>query len=170
MKSPLSFLDDTSIDTLKGPSLFSHILFFTVVLFAIIAIIWADNAILDEVTTGEGKVIPSQDIQVIQNLEGGIVGKIFVQQGQIVQKGQPLIQIDDKRFSAEYKEVQKKITHLKIRINRLESESNLTDFVIPKTIKEANSSFIESQISLYNAKIAEKKQLLQFCLCLIELF
>ncbi|WBV64420.1 hypothetical protein PGH43_07450 [Legionella pneumophila 130b] len=55
-------------------------------LFFIVAIIWANYAILDEVTTGQGKVIPSSEVQVIQNLEGGIIQNIFVKEGQIVKK------------------------------------------------------------------------------------
>lgn len=51
------------------------------------ALVWANFAVLEEVTTGEGKAIPSSKVQVIQNLEGGIVSEIFVREGQVVDKG-----------------------------------------------------------------------------------
>lgn len=57
-------------------------------------ILWASFAELDEVATGEGKVVPSSREQVIQSLEGGIVAKMAVQQDQIVQPGQVLVQLD----------------------------------------------------------------------------
>ncbi|WBV67836.1 biotin/lipoyl-binding protein [Legionella pneumophila] len=81
--------------------------------FFIVAIIWANYAILDEVTTGQGKVIPSSEVQVIQNLEGGIIQNIFVKEGQIVKKDQILMQIDNTRFMASYAEAEKKLMHWK---------------------------------------------------------
>ena len=49
-------------------------------------VVWAHFAVLDEVKRGNGKVIPSQQTQVVQSLEGGIVQAILVQEGTIVQK------------------------------------------------------------------------------------
>lgn len=62
------------------------------------ALVWANFAVLEEVTTGEGKAIPSSKVQVIQNLEGGIVSEIFVREGQVVDKGDTLLRLDDTRF------------------------------------------------------------------------
>ena len=56
---------------------------------------WAHFAILDEVKRGNGRVVPSRQTQVVQTLEGGIVGEILVQEGAIVQQGQSLMRIDD---------------------------------------------------------------------------
>ena len=61
-------------------------------LFAFLALlaaflIWAHFAVLDEVKRGNGRVVPSQQTQVVQSLEGGIVGAILVQEGAIVQQG-----------------------------------------------------------------------------------
>ncbi len=64
----------------------------------LVALIWAKFAVLEEVTTGEGKAIPSSKVQVIQNLEGGIVTEIFVREGQVVNKGDVLLRLDATRF------------------------------------------------------------------------
>jgi adhesin transport system membrane fusion protein len=88
--------------------IFSHILLVSTMVFVIIGLIWANFAILDEVTVGQGKVIPSNQVQVIQNLEGGIVQKVFVHDGEIVQKDQTLIQLDGTRYLASVKEAEKK--------------------------------------------------------------
>ena len=63
---------------------------------------WAHFAILDEVKRGNGRVVPSRQIQVVQTLEGGIVGDILIQEGAIVQQGQSLMRIDDTKFASEF--------------------------------------------------------------------
>ncbi|MDR0933815.1 MAG: HlyD family type I secretion periplasmic adaptor subunit, partial [Burkholderiaceae bacterium] len=71
---------------------------YTVILF-LLALLWASFCQIDEMTHGEGKVIPSSHVQVIQNLEGGIVSDIPVKIGQIVRKNQIVIKLDEKRFA-----------------------------------------------------------------------
>lgn len=65
---------------------------------------WAYHAVLDEVVRGNGKVIPSSKIQVVQNLEGGIVERINVAEGELVEPGQVLLVIDDTRFDSSLQE------------------------------------------------------------------
>ncbi|MCP5775126.1 HlyD family secretion protein, partial [Klebsiella pneumoniae] len=84
------------------------ILYVIVVLF-ICLIIWAGFAKVDEITRGEGKVIPSQQMQVIQSVDGGVVEKVYVQEGEHVKKGDLLIRIDPTRFTSNLNEVNAKI-------------------------------------------------------------
>ena len=70
-----------------------------VIAFFVFLLTWAHFAVIDEVTKGDGKAIPSSRIQKIQNLEGGIVAQIYVKEGQIVETGAPLIRLDDTRFA-----------------------------------------------------------------------
>ena len=51
----------------------SHVLLSTIALFFVVFVVWANLAVLDEVTRGDGKVIPSSEVQMIQHQEGGIV-------------------------------------------------------------------------------------------------
>ncbi|MQK16890.1 HlyD family type I secretion periplasmic adaptor subunit, partial [Escherichia coli] len=53
--------------------------------FSLFALLWAHFAVVDEVTRGDGKAIPSSKLQKIQNLEGGIVAELFVREGQVVE-------------------------------------------------------------------------------------
>ncbi|MBT4080700.1 MAG: biotin/lipoyl-binding protein, partial [Gammaproteobacteria bacterium] len=71
----------------------NHLLLLSVIAIVAIAIYWASWAVLDEVTRGEGRVIPSSQIQVVQNLEGGIVEEILVKEGEVVEKGQVMIRL-----------------------------------------------------------------------------
>lgn len=87
-------------------------------------IVWASVAEIDELTRGEGKVIPSQQLQVIQNLEGGIVSEILVKEGDHVTKGQVLLKIDDKGFAGSYGENKFRYIELKAKSLRLDAEAN----------------------------------------------
>lgn len=160
-KSDLGILEDSSPETLRGPRLFTHIILWTVVLFIFVFIIWAKNAVLDEVTTGQGKVIPSSQVQVIQNLEGGIIQKMMVRDGQIVEKNQVLMLIDDTRFSATYKEALKKIADYEIEIERLQAEVDEKPFKPDTQLSKANPGLVAAEIALYNTRKLELKQLQQ---------
>lgn len=86
-------------------------------------LIWAHFAILEEVKRGDGRVIPSRQMQVVQSLEGGIVDAILVQEGAIVQKDQPLMRIDDTKFAAEFGEVRERRASIAARVARLQGEA-----------------------------------------------
>jgi adhesin transport system membrane fusion protein len=76
-----------------------------IAVFLSIAAVWAHWATLDEVTSGEGRVIPSSKLQVVQTLDGGIVLEVFVREGDIVEPGQLLLRIDDTEVSAKLGEL-----------------------------------------------------------------
>jgi membrane fusion protein, adhesin transport system len=158
-KDKLGIMHDTSQYTLSGTKFFSHIILWSIVLFIIVFVVWAKFAILDEVAAGEGKVIPSSQIQVIQNLEGGIVEKIFVKEGEMVGKGQMLMELEDTLFLSKLNESEKQLEDLKIELTRLEAEINGKPLVFDKEIQESNPSLVAAEISLHKARESEKKQL-----------
>ncbi|WP_234496914.1 HlyD family type I secretion periplasmic adaptor subunit [Vibrio maritimus] len=88
----------------------------------ICALLWASWATLEEVVVGEGTVVPSQSVQSIQSLEGGIVENILVRQGDSVKAGQTLAILDDTRFRASYQETGKQFDSLTAQRLRLEAE------------------------------------------------
>ena len=75
----------------------SHVLLAAVLLFMAAFLAWARWATLDEVTRGDARVIPSRQIQVVQNLEGGIIAAILVREVQVVDEDQVLMRIDNGR-------------------------------------------------------------------------
>ena len=79
---------------LSAPRGASFLIMMTFTLLMIL-LIWSLVMPVDEVVKAQGKVIPSKQVQVIQNLEGGIIKEIKVLEGQSVNKGQELIIIDD---------------------------------------------------------------------------
>ncbi|MEM8703310.1 MAG: HlyD family type I secretion periplasmic adaptor subunit [Pseudomonadota bacterium] len=100
-------------------------------LFAVLSLLgafvaWAYFAEIEEVTTGDGRVIPSSQLQVVESLEGGLVAEIFVREGDVVEAGEPLVRIDDTDFAANLGELQKERNALFIRARRLEAEAQGT--------------------------------------------
>lgn len=124
-------------------------------LFILSAIVWADWAELDEVTKGIGQVIPSSQVQIVQNLEGGIVGALLVSEGQKVDKGEILLQIDDTRFAASLRETRTQYLALKAKASRLQAEAELTDFVPPQEVLAESPQLVQLEQSLYRARRSE---------------
>lgn len=82
----------------------AKMLVYSVAMVLLVLILWASFAEVDEITRGEGRVIPAKQVQVIQSLDGGIVSEILVREGQDVQVGTPLIKIDETRAISSVRE------------------------------------------------------------------
>jgi len=90
--------------------------------FFLCLIIWAAVASVDEVTHAEGSVVGSQRTQTIQNLEGGILRAVLVHEGQIVDKGAVLAQLDNEMAESAYRDAVNKAMENSLAIIRLEAE------------------------------------------------
>jgi adhesin transport system membrane fusion protein len=128
----------------------------TVVLLLIAAVVsglitWAYFARVEEITKGEGKVIPSSREQVIQSLEGGILEQMNVKEGDVVEAGQVLLKIDPTRAGASFREAQSKALALKGQLVRLRSEAYGKPLVFPDDVK-AVPSIVEAETEAYNAR------------------
>ena len=89
-------------------------------LFAVaMLIIWAALAWIDEVVRGEGKVVPSRQVQIVQSLDGGVVEEILVRPGQSVEEGEVLLRIDPTRYSSSLGESQADLLSLSAKAARL---------------------------------------------------
>ena len=109
------------------------------ILWAVMALlvlfmVWAYYSEIEQVTRGDGKVVPSTQIQVIQNLEGGILSEIMIDVGQLVKKDQLLLRIDETRFSSSFKQNRVKYLASKSKAARLEAESNGSNFEVPQEV------------------------------------
>lgn len=137
----------------------SIILWIILILF-VCALAWANVAEVEEVTTASGKVVPSRQLQVVQNLEGGIVSEILVNIGDVVEKGQLLLRIDEKRFSGPYRESRFNYLTLKAQVARLLSETSNTPFIVPdEVVKEAPEVGIREK-ELFKSRKNELEEML----------
>jgi adhesin transport system membrane fusion protein len=106
----------------KGFWIFGHLLLIAIAVILVAFLVWADNAVLDIVTRGQGKVIPSSQVQVIQNLEGGIMAGILVHEGDLVEKDQVLIRIDNTTAQSNYDDLHSRYLSDTAAVTRLEAE------------------------------------------------
>ncbi|PNU06897.1 hemolysin D [Novosphingobium guangzhouense] len=88
----------------------------------VITILWAGFARIDEVTRGEGRVVPVSRMQKIQSLEGGILDELLVREGDMVARGQALVRLDPTHFRTSYEESSNQASVLKAAIARLQAE------------------------------------------------
>jgi adhesin transport system membrane fusion protein len=117
--------------------------------FFIIAFIWSYFAMLDETTHAVGKVIPASQVQVIQNLEGGIVKQMYVHEGQLVQPGQPLLQLDTAIYESNYYQQQNKALALAASIARLSALAENQPFSPNPELQKQAADLVEHEQQLY---------------------
>jgi len=120
-------------------------------------ITWAYFAEIDALTRGQGKVIPSHQVQIIQNLEGGIVSEILVEEGQEVKKGDVLVKIDDTGFISTFIESKLRYNELQAKTTRLLAESTGQSFKASKRILKEAPNAIRYEESLYKSNLAQLK-------------
>lgn len=120
----LAYTHDTAAAVLLTTPKAAKALLWVAVMFVLAALIWAYFAQLEEVTSGAGKVVPSSQIQMVSNLEGGIVRELYIREGQQVEKGQALLLIDDTRFLSDLREREQEIAALQGDGRRLAAEVN----------------------------------------------
>lgn len=137
----------------KPPRYTTNVIRIGLVLFlALLA--WAYFATLEEVTRGDGRVVPSRQIQVVQAPDRGIVEKIFVREGDIVEEGQPLIEIDDTTFSSQLGEIRQRRWALMARVARLDSEADQRALEFPELLASEAPGLIAEEENVYRDKKA----------------
>ena len=135
----------------------SHIALWITVVFVLTALIWANFATLEEITRADGRIIASSQTQVVQNLEGGILSAILVKEGDRVEKGQVLLQIDNTRFASSFNESQAAITTLSFKMLRLESEISGEPMQVPPNLTAAERQSFNDEAQLLKSRQDELK-------------
>jgi adhesin transport system membrane fusion protein len=126
----------------------------------ILALAWAAFFELDEITRGQGKVIPSSREQVIQSLDSGVLSEMFVREGSVVEKDQVLLRIDDARSGAVFREAQEKYLALSALAARLKAEAYGTALVFPSELN-AHPDLMQQELQAFNARKRSLMQSLQ---------
>lgn len=145
----LMYMDSLSEAVLQRSNKSSKLILWVFFVFIVWALYWANHAYVDELARGEGRVIPSKKLQIVQNLEGGIVSDILVDEGEAVEKGQVLVKIDDTKFASSYKENHLRVLELTAKLIRLAAESEGKDFIVTEAFQQEMPSLIAQEKSLY---------------------
>jgi adhesin transport system membrane fusion protein len=133
----------------------------TALLVVGLLLLWAAYAEIDEVTRGEGKVIPSRQLQVVQSLDGGVVSEILVREGQQVEAGQLLLRVDETRAESGVRESAAMAFALRAKQARLKALGEGTPFVLPtaraKDLEEQR--ILDEERRLYQSRVSELQAL-----------
>lgn len=137
------------------PKIAANALLICIASFFTLFILWASLSELDEVTRASGRIVPSKQIQIIQNLEGGIVKEILVRQGDEVKAGDVLVKLDRTQFDAEFNRNEEEFLSLEATIARLRAESNFEEPDFDENLMNDHEYMVSRELNLFNARKAE---------------
>lgn len=148
----VDFATDADLAMLRQEPLRARMLLRAIGIVVALFLMWAAVAQLDEVTRGEGKVIPSKQLQILQSIDGGLVSEILVKEGDIVNPNQLLIKIDETRFVSSVKENQAQYLGLVAKAARLRAISEGKPFVPPPEVVKADPSIVQQERQFFEAR------------------
>ena len=154
----------------KENNSFFIIIFIIFIIFLLIISMgyYFKNAKLDIIAETDGVVIPSSKVKTVQHLEGGIVKKIFYNSGDVVKKGDLLLELEPIKTLSSFTELEKRLTTLSINISRLRAESDMKKPIYEEKLIKKYPTLIEESKKLYDvrtkrfkATIFEQKNILK---------
>src|SRR5690554_2596200 len=126
----------------------------------VLLLVWAALAEVDEVTRGEGKVIPSRQLQVVQSVDGGVVQEVLISEGEQVAQGSVLVRIDPTRFVASFQEGSVRAFALRAKVDRL--RALVTDqpysFNRDDSLNSAQQQVLRQEENYYHTSLSELNQ------------
>ncbi len=143
-----SYINDVQAAILLQSPRGGRLILYVIILFSITALVWSWFAEIDDVIKGQGRVVPSSHIQQIQNLEGGVLKEVLVNEGQIVKKGENLAIIDDIQFSAELERNALDTISYQAAIERLTAESQGREIQFSEELVMGYPNLVQEQTSL----------------------
>lgn len=153
--SELDWESDADWAQLQQEPLRARRLLRLVALLIVVLVVWAAYAEIDTVTRGEARVIPTRQVQIVQSVDGGVVEKIHVKEGDVVAEGQLLLRIDPTRFTSNLQESRVSQLALEAKILRLQALTRGTPFrPTAKLLKEV-PDVVAQEARLYTSRMAE---------------
>jgi adhesin transport system membrane fusion protein len=127
----------------------------TVLIVFVVGILWSALARVDEITRADAKVIPSRQLQVIQSADGGIVSEILIREGQLVEKGQILLKLDQTRVTSNVKESKAQTFSLRAKVARLKALAEGSAFSPPEATNPEETRVIQEERRLFEDRRSE---------------
>jgi len=154
-REDIDFMEELEAATNLRPAKPAILLLLSIIALLIFLGTWAALAKVEEITRGQGQVVPSQDVQYVQSLEGGVLQELLVREGELVKKGQILMRISDIQFSSEERGVESRSLSLRARKARLEAEAEGTALDLPEDVIEKSQAIAENEEALYQSRQKE---------------
>lgn len=149
----LDFVSDAKAAFLENKSPYASLLLFVVVGIISAFTYWASTSHVSEITRGQGKVVPTDSLQIVQSLEGGILKNLSISEGKLVEKGDVLLHIDDTAFATARSEGIAQRDNLMSMIARLEAEAaGASSIEFPSYITNERPDLVASEQSLFQSR------------------
>jgi adhesin transport system membrane fusion protein len=166
------WVTDSDWARLQQEPIKARLLVRTMASIVLLLLVWAAFAPLDEVARGEGKVVPSSQLQVIQSFDGGVVQDVLVREGQVVDKGDLLLRIDPTRFISTFRENRAEYLSLQMRAARLQALTANSEFTLPdellneapdiaaheRNLYESNRKELAEQLSIAQSQLDQRSE------------
>ena len=146
-----------TVTELEPPLPKASMLIWIVCIGLLVLLAWAWFFKLEEVSTGTGKVVPTSKEQIVQSLDGGILTKIHVKEGQVVEQGQVLAQLDPTRFESNVGETASLLMSSKATAARLRAEVSGTALSFPSEVLK-EPKLVAEETALYNSRRANLEE------------
>ncbi len=154
--SDLDFASEVESAAHRGPRPVTRLMLVGIGVIFAGFLVWAGMTTIDEVTRGEGRVIPSSQVQIVESLEGGIVDAILVRAGEFVEPGQVLLRIDDTGFASSLGEIEAQKRALRAQIARLQAETDgLPRITFPIDLAATRDHSVNDERELFAARRLE---------------
>ncbi len=147
---------DRLAGTRISPPAWGALFFVLVAAFMAAAILWASVGRVDTYASGLGKVVPSLQVQRVQNLEGGILSQLLAGEGDKVVEGQIVARIDDVAFASEFQQNRQRYLALSAAVGRLKAE--ISGAPAPEFTDETlldGKAFVEAERGLFQSRRQE---------------
>lgn len=147
------YMSDAKAALLSKPTKFASSILYLIVLLLVISLIWAYFSKIDQITIGEGKVIPFSEVKIIQSLDGGTLSEILVDEGNFVKKNQILAKLDDTRYTADYSTAREKFLALSATVARLSAEAQEIDHIeFPADVSKEKPDLVTRETKLFQTR------------------
>ena len=134
------------------PSVVSFLLLNAILITIGILVVWSAFSYVDEVTHAEGRIIPSSRMQIVQNMEGGIVRSINVKQGDVVEKDDVVLQMESVQYSSELDSKKQQVMSLMAKQARLQAEVNDQSLQFTKEFSAMASQYVQTEMSEFESR------------------
>ena len=130
-------------------------LLYAIALSVVVMIVWATFAEVDIVTRGQGKVIPSRQVQILGSQDGGVITEILVREGDLVQQGQLLLKLDQTRSQSSLGENMAERSGLIVRAARLRAMVDGQPFEPSQVMLTETADIVYQEQQLYDSRLEE---------------